>query len=301
MPCGWRGQKKEGKDSEDGTWLGREGVLSCRLARYFVCVHVIRALCLPTLSFSELLTIFVSKQKGTLAPIQILRDDAREEKSENARMSNFIGAIAIGDLVRSTLGPSGMDKILLSQRDVGPQSDIVITNDGATILKAINLDNPAAKILVDLSRVQDEEVGDGTTSVCVLAAELLREAEQLIHAKLHPQTIVEGYRIAVATAREALLKSSVDHGQDAKAFEQDLLNIARTTLSSKVVSQSKDHFARLCVDAVLRLRVFVILFFYFSDVNFWLFHGFGFFVCSPHILFCVVRIFRVHYFSHSLA
>ena len=88
-----------------------------------------------------------------------------------------------------------MDKILLSSRDVGPQADVVITNDGATILKSINLDNPAAKILVELSKVQDEEVGDGTTSVCVLAAELLREAEQLVHNSIHPQTIVDGFRM----------------------------------------------------------------------------------------------------------
>ena len=74
----------------------------------------------------------------------------------------------------------------------GPQGDLIITNDGATILKSIHLDNPAAKILVDLSKVQDEEVGDGTTSVCVLAAELLREAEKLVGQKIHPQTIIEG-------------------------------------------------------------------------------------------------------------
>lgn len=114
--------------------------------------------------------------------------------------------------MRSTLGPKGMDKILLSSREVGPQSDIVITNDGATILKSINLDNPAAKILVELSKVQDEEVGDGTTSVCVLASELLREAEQLVHSNIHPQTIVDGYRLAVAAAREALVASAVDNG-----------------------------------------------------------------------------------------
>ena len=87
-----------------------------------------------------------------------------------------------------------------------------MTNDGATILKAIQLDNAAAKILVNISKVQDDEVGDGTTSVCVLAAELLREAEKLVMAKIHPQTIVEGYRIASAAALKALEKSAVDNG-----------------------------------------------------------------------------------------
>ena len=84
------------------------------------------------------------------------------------------------------------DKILVSSGK-GPEADIVITNDGATILKSIVVDNPSAKILVNLSKVQDDEVGDGTTSVCVLASELLREAEQLVHSRIHPQTIVDGY------------------------------------------------------------------------------------------------------------
>lgn len=132
---------------------------------------------------------------------------------------------------------------------------ITVTNDGATILKSIHLDNPAAKILVNISKVQDDEVGDGTTSVCVLASELLREAEKLITIqKIHPQTVVEGYRIASRAALDALANSAIDHGKDEKAFRQDLFNIARTTLSSKVLSQDKDYFANLAVDAVLRLK-----------------------------------------------
>lgn len=130
-----------------------------------------------------------------------------------------------------------------------------MTNDGATILKSISLDNPAAKILVNISKVQDDEVGDGTTSVCVLASELLREAEKLITIHhLHPQTAVEGFRIASRAALAALEGSAVDNGKDEKAFRQDLFNIARTTLSSKVLSQDKDYFANLAVDAVLRLK-----------------------------------------------
>jgi T-complex protein 1 subunit beta len=119
-------------------------------------------------------------------------------------------------------------------------------------------------VLVNISKVQDDEVGDGTTSVCVLAAELLREAEQLINKRIHPQTIVEGFRIAEHAALTALLDSAVDHGYHAQrislirknpeAFRNDLQNIARTTLSSKVVSQDKEYFARLVVDAVLRLK-----------------------------------------------
>ena len=114
----------------------------------------------------------------------------------------------MGDLVKNTLGPKGMDKILISAHQ---QGEIQVTNDGATILKSIHLDNPAAKILVDISKVQDDEVGDGTTSVCVLAAELLREAEKLVQQKIHPQTIIDGYRIASKAARDALEASAVDH------------------------------------------------------------------------------------------
>lgn len=101
-----------------------------------------------------------------------------------------------------------MNKILQS----ASSGDINVTNDGATILKSIQLDNAAAKILVNISKVQDDEVGDGTTSVCVLASELLREAEKLVNAKIHPQTIVEGYRIASGIALKALETSATDNG-----------------------------------------------------------------------------------------
>lgn len=130
----------------------------------------------------------------------------------------------------------------------------MVTNDGATILKSIALDNAAAKVLVNISKVQDDEVGDGTTSVAVLAAELLREAEKLVDQKIHPQTIIEGYRIASQAALEALERSAVNNSSDTKEFRKDLLSIARTTLSSKVLSQNRDHFAELAVDAVLRMK-----------------------------------------------
>ncbi|EKM59005.1 uncharacterized protein PHACADRAFT_249156 [Phanerochaete carnosa HHB-10118-sp] len=182
--------------------------------------------------------------------MSIFGAEATEEKAENARLSSFVGALALGDLVKSTLGPKGMNKILQS----ASTGEISVTNDGATILKSIQLDNAAAKILVNISKVQDDEVGDGTTSVCVLAAELLREAEKLVAQRIHPQTIVEGYRIASAAALKALEKSATDNSHDTAQFRQDLFNIARTTLSSKVLSQDKDYFANLAVDAVLRLK-----------------------------------------------
>lgn len=177
---------------------------------------------------------------------------AQEEKGEHARLSAFIGAIAVADLVKTTLGPKGMDKILQSVGD--PNQKVTVTNDGATILKAIPIDNAAAKIIVATSKTQDTEVGDGTTSVAVLAGELLREAEQLINKKIHPQTIIRGWRRAVKVARDALQASAVDHSDDPVRFRKDLINIARTTLSSKILNVDKDFFANLAVDAVLRLK-----------------------------------------------
>ncbi|KAF3859716.1 hypothetical protein F7725_022115 [Dissostichus mawsoni] len=179
----------------------------------------------------------------SMAPINIFKNGADEEKAETARLSSFIGAIAIGDLVKSTLGPKGMDKILLGG---GKQGLVTVTNDGATILKSIGVDNPAAKVLVDMSKVQDDEVGDGTTSVT--------EAELLIAKKIHPQTIISGWRKATQVARDALREAAVDHSNDSAAFQEDLLNIARTTLSSKLLTHHKAHFSQLAVDAVMRLK-----------------------------------------------
>eukprot|EP00916_Digyalum_oweni_P026097 GHVL01042918.1.p1 GENE.GHVL01042918.1~~GHVL01042918.1.p1 ORF type:complete len:538 (+),score=119.38 GHVL01042918.1:27-1640(+) len=182
-----------------------------------------------------------------------LGQNATEDKGSIARMQSFIGAIAIGDLIKSTLGPKGMDKILQPMQMEGGSSKVTITNDGATILSAVWLDNPAAKILVNVSKTQDKECGDGTTSVVVLAAELLRNAEQLIEQKIHPQVICQGFRMALDAARKKLESIAMDNGKDAARFREDLLNVARTTLSSKLLTWEKDHFANLAVNAVLRL------------------------------------------------
>lgn len=183
--------------------------------------------------------------------IPIFGDQVTEERAENARMSAFVGAIAVGDLVKTTLGPKGMDKLLQSASN----SSSLVTNDGATILKSIPLDNPAAKVLVNISKVQDDEVGDGTTSVTVLSAELLREAEKLVEqGRIHPQTIIEGYRIASAAALSALEKAAVDNSKNKEEFYNDLISIANTTLSSKILSQDKTHFSKLATDAILRLK-----------------------------------------------
>jgi len=183
----------------------------------------------------------------------IVNANAEVTKGAHARMTSFVGAIAIADLVKTTLGPKGMDKILQSVSDPN-NIRITITNDGATILKSVPVDNPAAKVLVEIAKTQDDTVGDGTTSVTVLCGELLREAEFLVNQRIHPMTIMAGWRLAVAAARSALEAAAVDHADDLEQFRKDLLDIARTTLSSKLLNVEKDHFANLAVDAVLRLK-----------------------------------------------
>ena len=147
-----------------------------------------------------------------------------------------------------------MDKILQSLGDEHARKRITVTNDGATILSSIFVDNPAAKILIDISKTQDEEVGDGTTTVAVFAGELLREAEKLVQSKIHPQIIIAGWRKARDVAKKVLQEIAMDNFDDEAAFKRDLKNIALTTLSSKLLKSERDQFATLAVDAVLRLK-----------------------------------------------
>ncbi len=148
-----------------------------------------------------------------------------------------------------------MDKILVSMGgNQSAKSKITVTNDGATILQSIYVDNPAAKILIDISKTQDEEVGDGTTTVAVLAGELLREAEKLVQNKIHPQIIIKGWREARNVAKKVLEDISIDNFADQEAFKKDLKNIALTTLSSKLLLHDREQFANLAVDAVMRLH-----------------------------------------------
>lgn len=138
--------------------------------------------------------------------------------------------------------------------DEHARKKITVTNDGATILQSIYVDNPAAKVLIDISRTQDEEVGDGTTTVAVLAGELLREAEKLVNARIHPQIIIQGFREAREVAKKTLQEISMDNFEDETKFRADLKNIAMTTLSSKLLKSERELFANLAVDSVLRLK-----------------------------------------------
>ncbi|CAD8134982.1 unnamed protein product [Paramecium octaurelia] len=190
---------------------------------------------------------------GNVLP-QVLKDEATEDKGEMARLQSFVGAIAVADLVKTTLGPKGMDKILKPTGPGQEMTHITVTNDGATILKSMYVENPAAKILIEISKTQDEEVGDGTTTVAVLAGELLREGEKLIQKRIHPQHVIAGWRIARDVALKRLRDISSENDINSQEFHDDLVKIARTTLSSKLITSDRDYFADLCVKAVLRLK-----------------------------------------------
>jgi len=175
-------------------------------------------------------------------PVLILKEGTKREKGKGAQFNNITAARAIADSVRSTLGPRGMDKML-----VDSMGDVVITNDGVTILKEIDVEHPAAKMLVEVAKTQDEECGDGTTTAVILAGELLKKAEALIESNVHPTVISGGYRLAAAKAREILddVAIKVD-----PADKETLMDIARTSMISKSVSSSRDLLADVAVKAV---------------------------------------------------
>jgi len=155
----------------------------------------------------------------------------------------------IVSFVKSTLGPKGMDKILLSKN-----GNFLVTNDGATILKNVFSESLALNIIRDICAVQDDEIGDGTTSVCCLIGELILESEKLKTFQIHPQLIIKGYREAAKEALKILEKNSFDSSANPRLFCHELLNIARTTLNSKIISPFREHFSRIAVKAVLKLK-----------------------------------------------
>ncbi len=175
-------------------------------------------------------------------PVIILREGTKRERGKDAQFNNITAAKAISDAVRSSLGPRGMDKML-----VDSMGDVVITNDGVTILKEMDVQHPAAKMLVEVAKTQDAEVGDGTTTSVILAGELLKKATDLIDANVHPTIITNGYRLANDKAQEVLKniakKVTIDD-------EENLKLIAQTAMISKSVSGSKEQFADMVVDAV---------------------------------------------------
>jgi len=175
-------------------------------------------------------------------PIIILREGTTREKGKDARSNNIIAAMAISDAVKSTLGPKGMDKML-----VDSMGNAVITNDGAIILKEIDIEHPAAKMVVEVAKSQDEECGDGTTSVVILTGELLKVAGGLLDQNIHPTVITAGYKFAADEAIGIINKIAIPLKSDDR---ETLRNLAMTAMASKGASGSKELLADVVVNAV---------------------------------------------------
>src|SRR5215203_1759648 len=177
-------------------------------------------------------------------PIFVLKEGTTESKGRQAQRNNISAAKLIAELVKSALGPRGMDKMLVSS--IG---DVTITNDGATILKEVDIEHPAAKMMVEVAKSVDNEVGDGTTSAVVLAGALIEKAEELISKQVHPTVIVEGYQKASEKALDMLKE---DIAIKSKPEDKTLLNkIAFTSMASKLVANDAQELSNIVVDAVL--------------------------------------------------
>jgi thermosome len=185
----------------------------------------------------------MSAQQQQQVPIVVFKEGTTETKDKDAQRNNITAAKLVAELVKSSLGPRGMDKML-----VDPLGDVTITNDGATILKDIDVQHPAAKMMVEVSKSIDNEVGDGTTSSVVVAGSLLEKAEELIDKGVHPTLIVDGYKKCSIKANEILrtIATKVD------ASDKGILNkISETSMSSKMVSANSKHLSKIVVDAIL--------------------------------------------------
>jgi len=180
-------------------------------------------------------------QSGT--PVLILKEGTSENKGRDAQRNNIFAAKLIAEIVKSSLGPRGMDKML-----VDTLGDVTITNDGATILKEIDVQHPAAKMIVEISKTTDNEVGDGTTSAVVLAGALLENAEDLIRENVHPTIVVDGYRKAAVKALQILDKIAIPVPPTDRKW---LVKVAKTSMASKLISKESDYLAALCADALL--------------------------------------------------
>ena len=189
----------------------------------------------------------MSVQQGSAGgmPVLILKEGASQTKGRDAQKNNIAAAKLISEVVRSSLGPRGMDKML-----VDGLGDVTITNDGATILKEIDVQHPAAKMMVEISKATDNEVGDGTSSVVVLAGALIEKAEELITKDVHPTIIVDGYRKSALKSIEIFnhLAQKIDPGN-----KSELIRVARTSMQTKLVSRDSDEVSEVVVNAALQV------------------------------------------------
>ncbi|MDY6817532.1 MAG: thermosome subunit beta [Halobacteriales archaeon] len=180
-------------------------------------------------------------------PMVILGEDSQRVKDKDAQEHNISAARAVADAVRSTLGPKGMDKMLVD--NIG---DVTITNDGVTILQDMDIDNPTAEMIVEVAETQEDEAGDGTTTAVAIAGELLKNAEDLLEQDIHPTAIIRGYVMASERAREEI----DDIAKEIDATDEDLLRkVAETSMTGKGAEVNKEHLAQLIVDAVNAVTV----------------------------------------------
>jgi thermosome len=186
---------------------------------------------------------YLTTQKGQ--PILILKEGTSRTRGKEAQQNNFMAAQIISETLKSTLGPKGMDKMLIDSL-----GDITITNDGAAILDEIEIEHPAAKMMVEIAKTQDDIVGDGTTTAVILAGELLAKAKELLDHNIHPTLVVSGYRKAVQKAIEHLNK--IGTTVDLKDRET-LRKVAVTSMASKTIGEARKHFAEIAIDAVMQI------------------------------------------------
>jgi archaeal chaperonin len=186
-----------------------------------------------------------SIQQTPQGPVLVLKESALQQKGRDAQKNNIAAAKLVAELVRTSLGPRGMDKML-----VDSLGDVTITNDGATILKEIDVQHPAAKMMVEISKTVDNEVGDGTTSSVVFAGSLLAKAEELLEKDVHATVIIEGFQAASEKALALLqeLAKAVSPNE-----REVLLKVAKTSMESKLVSEDSDMLSKLVVDAILQV------------------------------------------------
>ena len=182
---------------------------------------------------------------GSGQPVLILKEGTTRSRGKEAQRNNIMAAQVIGEVLKTTLGPRGMDKML-----VDSLGDITITNDGAAILKEIDVEHPAAKMMVEIAKTQDDMVGDGTTTAVVLASELLKKAEELLDQNIHPIILVSGYRKASQKAIEIMNKMAIPLDVNDR---KTLLKVALTSMSSKSVGSAREHLAEISIDAVKQI------------------------------------------------
>jgi len=186
-----------------------------------------------------------SIQQGPNGPVLVLKESALQQKGKDAQQNNIAAAKLVAELVKSSLGPRGLDKML-----VDSLGDVTITNDGATILKEIDVQHPAAKMIVEISKTVDNEVGDGTTSSVVFGGALLARAEDLLKKDVHSSTIIEGFQAASEKVLEIYSQLSKKIQPDDKA---SLLKIASTSMQSKLISEDSSSLSKIVVDAILSI------------------------------------------------